>query len=91
VRWVAEDRGFLTACWIWQLAVDNRGYGKVGRDGVRLRAHRVAYEDAVGPIPAGLVLHHRCEQELCVNPDHLVPLTHEQHSRLHGERWRRAA
>jgi hypothetical protein len=89
VRWVEEDRGFETPCWIWQLGVDTHGYGKVR--GERLKAHRVAYEDAVGPIPAGHEVHHRCEQKTCVRPGHLQPLTPEAHGQLHGEVWRHAA
>lgn len=91
VRWVAEDRGFETPCWIWQLGVDVHGIGKTSLGGVRLKAHRVAYEEARGPIPAGHDLHHRCEQKTCVNPDHLEPLTPDDHGQLHGEVWRRAA
>jgi hypothetical protein len=38
-------------------------------------AHRVAYEDRIGPIPKGLVLDHLCRDPLCVNPFHLEPVT----------------
>lgn len=85
VRWREEDRGYVTPCWVWQLGVDKRGYGKVTRGGVKLKAHRVAYEDAHGPIPAGHDVHHRCEVKLCVNPDHLEPLTPVQHGLRHRD------
>jgi hypothetical protein len=47
-------------------------------------AHRVYYEAAVGPVPAGLVLHHVCGRgaDGCVNPAHLVPVTPAQNARL---------
>lgn len=46
-------------------------------------AHRFFYETLVGPIDEGLELHHRCEVKSCVNPNHLVPLTHDEHIGVH--------
>jgi hypothetical protein len=90
LRWVAEDRGFETPCWIWQLGVDVHGYGKTTRAGVRLKAHRVAYEEARGPIPAGHDVHHRCEQKRRVNPAHLEAVLPSEHN-AHHARQRYAA
>lgn len=41
-------------------------------------AHRVIYEERVGPIPEGALLDHRCHNTLCVNPAHLRLVTHKQ-------------
>lgn len=64
-----------TGCHIWLGAVDRRGYGKITIGGRTVAAHRVAYEAANGPIPAGLNLCHRCDLPACINPDHLRPGT----------------
>ena len=65
-------------CWLWQ-GVTSNGYGRfpVKRDGKPryLLAHRVAYEELVGPIPEGLQLDHLCRVHSCVNPDHLEAVT----------------
>ena len=69
-----ENVNKTESCWIWTAALDQDGYGKCRRDGVK-RAHRVAYEELVGPIPAGLHLDHLCRVRECVNPEHLQPVT----------------
>lgn len=89
-RYVVEDRSFETSCWVWLGRADHYGYGRLVRGGRYFGAHRVSYIQRVGPIPAGYELHHRCEVKLCVNPAHLVPLTPEEHGKLHEEA-RRAA
>jgi len=67
-------------CWRWQGLMRPDGYGKhAGR-----QAHRVVYENLVGPIPEGLELDHLCRNKSCVNPDHLEPVTREENAR---RRW----
>ncbi|MFI7618020.1 HNH endonuclease signature motif containing protein [Nonomuraea terrae] len=63
-------------CWIWQGARDSKGYGKIKVDGIQRGAHRVAYEALVAPITPGLVIDHLCRVTLCVNPEHLEPVTY---------------
>ncbi len=41
-------------------------------------AHRFAYQLIKGPIPEGKELDHLCKNTLCVNPDHLEPVTHRE-------------
>jgi hypothetical protein len=68
-------------CWNWTGRPSKQGYGRlwtrVDDDGRRQikQAHRWAYETLVGPIPEGLVIDHLCRNRLCVNPEHLEPVT----------------
>lgn len=75
-------------CWPWRGWIDDKGYGliSVGGRGAqkRLKAHRVAYELLVAPIPAGLTLDHLCRNRACANPAHLEPVTSRENT-LRGE------
>jgi hypothetical protein len=53
------------------------GYGR--KDGCEVYAHRAAWEEVHGPIPAGMNIHHRCENKACVNVDHLEMLDTRDH------------
>jgi len=65
-------------CWIWKYSVCSiTGYGK----GAGRLAHRVSYERHVGPIPEGLELDHLCGVRVCINPEHLEPVTHLENAR----------
>jgi hypothetical protein len=43
--------------------------------------HRWLYENYIGKIPKGHVLHHSCDTPHCVNPAHLVPITQRSNIR----------
>lgn len=66
------------ACWLWLGRIDRDGYAELklgGRAGKRHRAHRVSYEEFVGPVPPDLELDHTCRVRRCVNPGHLDPVS----------------
>lgn len=68
----------FSGCWEWQKATSPTGYG-VMRWGPKVwRAHRFAYHFLVGYLHKAEPVHHRCGNRLCVNPEHLQAVTHEQ-------------
>ena len=77
-------------CWWWMGARDAYGYGALGGNyqygRKTLKAHRMAYELFVGPIPNELPLDHKCQNHRCVNPEHLEPVTYAENNRRAGER-----
>ena len=70
-EFVEDENG----CWIWQLATMPTGYGYGTRGSKTILAHRIYYEEWVGPIPPGLHIDHLCRQKNCVNPGHLEAVT----------------
>ena len=73
-------------CWPFDGATTPGGYGRIGMgSGVVRQAHRVAYEQLIGPIPEGLHLDHLCRNPVCCNPSHLEPVTPSENTkRMHA-------
>ena len=68
-------------CHIWTAARQKQGYGMFSYDGKSLPAHRFAYLLHKGEIAENMVVHQTCENNACVNPEHLVLQTKSQNKR----------
>jgi hypothetical protein len=74
-------------CWGWMGGLNEKGYGMVRSEGrTKRRVHRVMWERYRGKIPMGMVLHHRCQNRRCCNPEHLEMLTRPEHLAVHRGR-----
>ena len=71
------------ACWKWKRAYSSNGRPQAWNGKIMTHAHRLIYEELVGPIPAGYDLHHLCENVSCVNPEHMEPLARNIHAARH--------
>jgi hypothetical protein len=81
--WAKVSKGAGNDCWIWKggkykhprTREETYGCISVGsrRDKSKrmVAAHKVSWEIANGPVPAGKKVCHRCDVPACVRPDHL--------------------
>ena len=80
------------SCWIWNGWKSPYGYGDLIHWPTRkhYRVHRISYELHKGEIPNGLLVLHKCDVKLCVNPNHLFLGTQAENIKDKVEKGRQA-
>lgn len=76
-----------TGCHLWT-GGRCKAYGSLRIGRTVIKAHRLAYALAYGPIPRGAHVLHSCDVGICVNPQHLRLGTHKDNMRDKKERGR---
>lgn len=71
----------MKPCKLWTGHCEKSGYGRVKKAGRKILAHRMIWEQAHGPIPAGMLVCHHCDNPSCVRLDHLFLGTHRDNKR----------
>lgn len=70
-RFWAKVKMPLVGCWEWQCSINRHGYGALRYEKKAWLSHRLAYSLAVGSVPDGLCVLHKCDNRKCCNPAHL--------------------
>jgi len=80
-RFTSKIRFVPGGCWPWLAWTNDKGYGYIKVCGREIRAHRIAYMLAHGPIPDSLQVDHLCRNRTCQNPGHMELVTSAENTR----------
>lgn len=94
-RHLSDDSNYTVTecgCWEWKKAHARGGYGReyqvsIDKKTKYLKPHRFSYYKATGEYPE--LIRHKCDNRLCVNPDHLESGSHEQNGLDKSKQFRK--
>ena len=71
-RFMSKFEKHESGCWIWKAnIVGGCGQFNLTKEKRMIVAHRFSYLHFVGEIPEGMFVKRKCNNPLCINPDHL--------------------
>jgi hypothetical protein len=65
-------------CWPWLGKLTPDGYGVKFYRGKTCNAHVAVYKHFKGEYASYLVLDHKCRNRICVNPEHMEPVSNRE-------------